>query len=85
MDRCGKIRRRYGIAIASAVLAHTAWHWMVERAKVLQYVDWPAIDGDFVTTLALWVLASAMLGAAIWLKVRQAERRRSNVRRESAE
>ena len=79
------VARRFGIAIASVVLAHTAWHWMVERAKALQYVDWPAIDGDFVMALALWVLASALLGAAIWLKVRHAERRRSNVRRESAE
>lgn len=79
------VARRFGIVIVSVVLAHTAWHWMVERAKALQYVDWPAIDGDFVMTLALWVLASTLLGAAIWLKVRYAERRRSNVRRESAE
>lgn len=33
--------RRAGAVILSVVLAHTAWHWMLERGQDLRYVDWP--------------------------------------------
>jgi hypothetical protein len=49
--------------VASALVAHTAWHWMADRWDVLrQYrVAWPTLDRAFV--------ASAMRGAALLLVV----------------
>ena len=44
------VAERMGTIIASALIAHTAWHWMLDRAAVLgQYhFSWPSIDVTFV-------------------------------------
>ena len=48
--------RRAGVVIVSALLAHTAWHWMVERGRNLRYVDWPALDS---------LSGASLIGAAV--------------------
>ena len=35
--------RRYGVIILSAIVAHTAWHWMTERLESLNRVGWPSL------------------------------------------
>ncbi|HYL82687.1 MAG TPA: HupE/UreJ family protein [Candidatus Angelobacter sp.] len=40
------VAERMGTIILSAIVAHTAWHWMIDRYQVLrQYqIRWPALD-----------------------------------------
>ena len=54
-----------GMIILSALVAHTAWHWMTERADVLWRYDWPRIDRDNLVTFAVWIVALVAAGAAI--------------------
>ena len=37
------VAERIGTIILSAIVAHTAWHWMIERWSDLSRFDWPAI------------------------------------------
>ena len=48
---------RTGVVVLSAIVAHTAWHWMLDRAQVLRQVGLPRIDGDALVILARWVFA----------------------------
>jgi len=54
-------------------VAHTGWHWMIERGEALRKVSWPKMDLLALATLARWV-AGAVLAAALirWLGRRAA-------------
>jgi hypothetical protein len=43
------VAERLGTIILSAIVSHTAWHWMTERFDVLRRYrfEWPAIDAAF--------------------------------------
>ena len=58
-----RVPERIGIVLLSALVAHTAWHWMADRASTLrQYrFEWPALDTAF--------LAAAMRGLMLLLIV----------------
>ena len=61
----GAMAGRMGIIVVSALVAHTAWHWMIDRADVLWQTPWPQPTLAGLTTLARWVVAIALtLGAA---------------------
>jgi hypothetical protein len=57
------VAERMGTIILSVLVAHTAWHWMLDRGAVLrQYrLEWPAFD--------LGLVASAMRGLMLVLIV----------------
>ncbi len=57
------VRERIGTILLSALVAHSAWHWMTERWSVLrQYqFQWPAFDA-----LGTLVLVAIIVGAG-WL------------------
>ena len=64
------VAERMGTIIASALAAHTAWHWMLDRAAVLgQYrFSWPTIDTSFAISamrLVMLLLIVAGLGWAL--------------------
>ena len=69
------VAERLGTVILSVLVAHTAWHWMLERAERLQQVDWPIPDATSVATLALGVLLLLPAIGAAWLIARQLRRR----------
>lgn len=58
-----------GVIVISAVLAHTGWHWMLERgADLMQYdVGLPALDLALVAMLLRWAALGLLAGAAAWL------------------
>jgi hypothetical protein len=57
-----------GVIVLSAVLAHTGWHWMLERgSELIQYeFGLPALDLAFVAVLLRWVALGLLAGAAAW-------------------
>jgi hypothetical protein len=59
------VPERVGVIILSALAAHTAWHWMMERWQALKQAPWPTLDADSIITLARWVAALLLaFGAA---------------------
>jgi hypothetical protein len=63
------VAERMGTIILSALVAHTAWHWMIDRASVLrQYrFEWPALDAALLASAARWMMVVVILFGAIWL------------------
>lgn len=50
------LAERVGVIIASAIVAHTGWHWMIERGEVLWKFPFPKLDGAALAVLARWTL-----------------------------
>ncbi len=63
---------RIGMIILSALVAHTGWHWMIERGSVLWQVDWPRLDRAGLATLAWWVAGLLLAAGAVSLVARRA-------------
>jgi hypothetical protein len=61
----GAMSGRMGIIVVSAIVAHTAWHWMLDRADVLWKTPWPQPTGAGLMILARWIIAVTLaVGAA---------------------
>lgn len=80
------VSERTGTIILSALVAHTGWHWMIERADHLRQfrIDWQVLSGAVVAFALLGVISLMLLTGAMravrWL-LRQAEpafQRRAN-------
>jgi hypothetical protein len=64
----GAMSGRMGIIVVSALVAHTAWHWMLDRADVLRQTPWPQPTPAGLLILAQWVVAITLaVGAATFL------------------
>jgi len=63
------VKERMGTIIVSALVAHTAWHWMTARGgRLLQYeFGWPAWDTAFLVSAMRWTLLLLIILAAGWL------------------
>lgn len=63
------VERRLGSIILSALVAHTAWHWMTDRyAEFSLYpIQIPPMDLLFVAALMRWTMAVLILIAAVKL------------------
>jgi hypothetical protein len=66
------VAERMGTIILSALVAHTAWHWLLDRGSVLRAyrVAWPALDAAFVVgalraAMALIIALLAMWGMSV--------------------
>lgn len=60
------INARIGIIIVSAIVAHTAWHWMTDRAVALRGYDWAGTDAATLATIARWGMVLVAAAAALW-------------------
>jgi len=58
---------RLGIIILSALVAHTAWHWMIERGEALAKFPWPTLDAAFLAGLMRALMAVLILAGGVWL------------------
>ena len=64
----GAMSGRMGIIVVSAIVAHTAWHWMLDRADILWKTPWPQPTGAGLMALAQWITVLALtIGAAMLL------------------
>jgi hypothetical protein len=63
------VAERVGTIILSALVAHTAWHWMTERANVLrQYrFQWPAVNIPLLAFAMRWMMLLVIAAGLIWL------------------
>jgi hypothetical protein len=63
------VAERMGTIILSAIVAHTAWHWMLDRGSVLRQFrfEWPALDATFLALVLRWLVLFAILGGLLWL------------------
>jgi len=58
---------RVGIIILSALVLHTAWHWMIERGEQLARFPLPRIDAAFVVGAMRGLMAMLALAAGVLL------------------
>ena len=66
----GKVlAERMGVIILSALVAHTAWHWMTERGGQLAAYDvrMPPMDALFAAALLRWAVLALIAVAVAWL------------------
>jgi hypothetical protein len=63
------VAERIGTIILSALVAHTGWHWMIDRGDELrQYrFEWPVFDALLLAALMRWLMLLLIVGAAMWL------------------
>jgi hypothetical protein len=63
------VAERVGTIILSALVAHTAWHWMAERANILrQYrFQWPAVNIPLLAFAMRWMMLLVIVAGLTWL------------------
>jgi hypothetical protein len=61
------VPEKLGIIILSALIVHTAWHWMIERGELLTRFPFPTIDAAFLASLMRGLLAVLILAAGVWI------------------
>jgi hypothetical protein len=61
------IDERMGVIILSVLVAHTGWHWMIDRGEELAKFPRPALDAAFFVGLMRFAMAGLILVALVWL------------------
>jgi hypothetical protein len=63
------VAERMGTILLSALVAHTAWHWMTDRASILRQYrpQWPALDLALVLGVMRGLMAILVLVGVGWL------------------
>jgi len=61
------VAERIGTIILSAVVAHTGWHWMIERGERLRQFGWPVINAALLATAMRWMMVILVFAGVIWL------------------
>ena len=63
------VDERVGAIVLSAFVAHTAWHWLVERWAVLMrfQLQWPDIDATFLAAVLRWAMLAVLVVLAAWI------------------
>ncbi|MEX2470289.1 MAG: HupE/UreJ family protein [Pseudohongiellaceae bacterium] len=62
------VAERVGAILLSALVAHSAWHWMIDRGGALtQYqFQMPIVDALFFAGLMRWTMMVVVILAALW-------------------
>jgi len=61
------VAERMGTIIVSALVAHTAWHWMLDRWDRLTQYRWPVLDALALVTAMRWLMAGVAIAAVLWV------------------
>ncbi|HEX4643052.1 MAG TPA: HupE/UreJ family protein, partial [Candidatus Acidoferrales bacterium] len=63
------VAERMGTIILSAIVAHTAWHWMIDRYAVLrQYpIQWPAMEAAPMAKALRLLMLIVIAAGLVWL------------------
>lgn len=62
------VAEKVGIILLSALVAHSAWHWMAERWSALMAYDirMPILNSDFFAGLWLWGVLILVAASVLW-------------------
>ncbi len=72
------VAERMGTVVLSAVVAHTAWHWMADRFGVLRQFPWPSVTSAGLASGMRWLmLAIAIAGTYVAWRARARIRTRA--------
>jgi hypothetical protein len=69
------VAERMGTVILSAIVAHTGYHWMTERAGKLRQFRWPALDAALLAAAMRWLMLALILAGLAWITSRALRRR----------
>src|SRR6059036_977823 len=61
------VPERTGTIIASALVAHTGWHWVIERADRLRQFPLPALSVALLASAVRWLMLILILVGLVWL------------------
>lgn len=61
------VAERIGTIILSALVAHTGWHWMIDRGERLKQFGWPAISTAQLVSVMRWLIVILILAGLVWL------------------
>jgi hypothetical protein len=63
------VAERLGTVILSAILAHSSWHWMSDRAVQLSAFQfrWPIFDYAFLAATMRWMMLFLIVATTVWL------------------
>ena len=63
------VAERMGTIILSALVAHTAWHWMVDRWGNLRQFPFPrpVLNAAFLAAAMRWAMVAVALAGLVWL------------------
>jgi hypothetical protein len=63
------VDERTGTIMLSAIVAHTAWHWMAERWELLRKFTFtaPAFDAAFLAASLRWMMLLVVAAGLYWL------------------
>jgi hypothetical protein len=72
-------RERVAVVVLSVIIAHTAWHWLVDRFAVLREfrVSFADLHAAVRGSALAWLIAGVLLAAFAWLIERQSRGLRS--------
>src|SRR5260370_10837430 len=62
------VSERMGTIILSALAAHTAWHWMLERGERLRQYQfrWPSLNAALLASLMWWMMLIVIAAGLVW-------------------
>ena len=63
------VAERMGTILLSALLAHTGWHWLIERFDRLRQFrfEWPLLNAALLAAATRWLMAAVIAGGLAWL------------------
>ena len=63
------VAERMGTIILSALVAHTGWHWMLERGNQLRQFrfEWPVLTAALLAGALRWLMLIVALAGLVWL------------------
>jgi hypothetical protein len=70
------VAERMGTIILSALVAHTGWHWMLDRGHLLAQFrfEWPAITAALLASMLRWLMFFLILAGFLWVLQRVFQR-----------
>lgn len=71
-----RLPRRALAIVLSALIAHTAWHWMVDRWETFTSyrIPMPTLNAAFAADVASWLMLGLVAAFVVWLVHRPFER-----------
>ena len=80
------VPERMGTIILSALVAHTAWHWMLERGERLSQFrfQWPSLTAALLASAMWWMMLIVIAAGGVWAVSAMVRHRRERSERKAA-